>query len=185
MSVPDCDPGIEGQSQSSSPAACLSEARKRRLKTRPDLAESDQDHSVHSTQRPSKRQRCSLTAEQFGRLSCNDQDPIPANSHHCASPKQNAASETKEQLPQPEALNLRFGKFDETTYDGASALTFRASSPASTDRTISVLQAESSDSDLDEDYIRCICGAKADDDFLAMIFCDGCTAWQHNVCVSR
>ena len=179
------DPGEEARSYSSLPAACFSESRKRKLRTTPGLAESDQDPPTHSTQRPPKRQRCSLAAEQFGQLSCNDQDPIPANSHHCASPKQSAASQTKENLLQSEALNSRFGKSDEMTYEGASALTCETNSPSKSDQTVSVLPAESSDSDLDEDYIRCICGAKEEDHFLAMICCDGCTAWQHNVCVSR
>jgi hypothetical protein len=44
-------------------------------------------------------------------------------------------------------------------------------------------KAKQQDDDSDEDIIRCICGATEDEDGWKMVYCEKCSAWQHNLCM--
>ena len=43
--------------------------------------------------------------------------------------------------------------------------------------------SDQQDDDSEGDIIRCICGATEDEDGWKMVFCEQCSAWQHNLCM--
>jgi hypothetical protein len=55
--------------------------------------------------------------------------------------------------------------------------------PEKKGRSKSKKSSEQPDDESDADIIRCICGATEDEDGWKMVFCEQCSAWQHNLCM--